>query len=171
MTLPDYNPSDFDLNKINSIIAEKVMGWNYHDKLMCWVPTRKKDATLDDTRSKREWNPTTSIADATEMENEIDILAVYENQIVVHRQNGSIFGLKLREIYVSNLIRTITKKSLVQTLMSENNWFDIKLQSNDWWAIIHATPFQRCIAALLTVHVDLDDASYLVVAKKENNGK
>lgn len=51
---------------IDRLVAEKVMGWEWIESLCCWCPTHK-DATLAETRSKREWLPSTSIACAWEV--------------------------------------------------------------------------------------------------------
>jgi hypothetical protein len=52
--------------ELDALVAEKVMGWTWHDTMLCWYPSTP-GATLNDTRSKQDWQPSTDISAAWEV--------------------------------------------------------------------------------------------------------
>lgn len=67
-----YTPAQLD--RIDALVAEKVMGWKWHNRLLCWVLGGV--ATLSETRSKRDYQPTRSIANAWEVVEHFGVLPV-----------------------------------------------------------------------------------------------
>lgn len=51
---------------LNALVAERVMGWKWCDKFMHWYPPGP-DVTLNDTRTKKDFDPSRNIAHAMEV--------------------------------------------------------------------------------------------------------
>ena len=56
--------------KLNALVAERVMGWKWCEKFMHWYPPGP-DVTLNDTRTKRDFDPSRNIAHAHEMRDKV----------------------------------------------------------------------------------------------------
>ena len=46
--------------ELDALVAKEVMGWEWHEKFMCWYPPGI-GATLAESRSPREWHPTSNV--------------------------------------------------------------------------------------------------------------
>jgi hypothetical protein len=100
----------------------------------------------------------TSSGDAMlEVEERVDLLARFRGQIVEHRPSSSEqLGIPLREDYMLALLR-ITNPTMPEfevTTMAWNNHVRRTFRTDELWNLLHATPLQRCLAALSAVGVD-----------------
>lgn len=59
--MPDYEKMTDQ--ELDDATARRVMGWKWCEKLLCWHPD-DPSATLAQSRSRREWRPSTDISAA-----------------------------------------------------------------------------------------------------------
>lgn len=145
------NPESMSNEELDQAVAVEVMGWTRSNKPgweVWWISGTVGVEVAD------RWHPSTSIEAAMAVEERIDKLANYMGNVVervVASGNTTISrGCPLREIYVLRLVHICNPRlpEFEMTTMGENNWFGVRFQSNQLWAIIHATPRERCLAAL-----------------------
>jgi hypothetical protein len=123
--------------EINALVAEKVMGWTLSSApsglriVALWC-----DSHGQPLRRESEWFPSTSIADAREIEDEI------ERRGLKWKYTQALVSLSLFFPEVPDFVH----------------------DEDLWWFLIHATPEQRSLAALKTVGVDIDSPSVPLAA-------
>ena len=71
--------TDAQLDRIDSLLAERLMGWEWLPKLSCWSPTGP-DATLAHTRSRREFRPTRDLVAAFEVAERLRVIGTVEEE-------------------------------------------------------------------------------------------
>ena len=134
MTREQYEAmSDVELD---NAIAEKVMGWTvkegegFHGFKTYWFGS-------PDRRFCYSYRPSTDHGHAFEVEEEI------------RRKD-------FEERCVFALCRLVGVPEFSQTTMARDNWCGRKFRSSELFALAHASPRQRCIAAMMAVEVKHD---------------
>jgi len=138
--------TDEQLDEIDRLVAGHVMGWELHSSdFYTWKRPDGSGVESD------YWKPTRSGDSMLEVEERVSLLANYAGKIVVHRDENGVRGVCLKEKYVCALMQIVGIRDVEITCMGENNWIGHRFRSDELWALIHATPVQRCLAALAAV--------------------
>ena len=138
------NYTDAELDAIDAMVAERVMGWTLHSSdFYAW-----KDR---DGGGVDGYHPTRDMSAALDAEERVSLLASYAGKIVMYQDEHGRRGLCLKERYVCELMLLVGIRGFEKTCMGENNWIGHRFRSDELWALIHATPVQRCLAALAAV--------------------
>lgn len=116
-------------SELDTLVAEKVMEWHRERSDGRWEWRNAVDdytgACADDIEDSPRWSPSTCIEDAWRVEEEL--------------------GRRLLYLRYASELQQITKQDRDPAFINADMFTEPQLT---YWLLLHATPYQRCLAAL-----------------------